>query len=83
MIPVVDALLAASFVLFAYRLVSGPSLSDRVVAIDGMLIVGGSLVLVNAADTGEGAFLMVAVMLTLVGFISTAVIARFIEGRNE
>ena len=34
-------------------------------------------------DTGRGAFLQVAVMLTLVGFIGTAVVARFIEGQGE
>lgn len=75
-------LLAVALVLFAVRLWRGPTLSDRVVALDGMLLTGGSMILVNAADTGDGSFLMVAVMLTLVGFISTAVIARFIEGRS-
>jgi multisubunit Na+/H+ antiporter MnhF subunit len=41
------------------------------------------MLVVNAVDTGRGAFLQVAVMLTLVGFIGTAVVARFIEGRGE
>jgi len=80
---VIYGLLCAAFVLFTYRLGRGPTLSDRVVALDGMLVAGGTLVLVDAADTGDGSYLMVAVMLTLVGFISTAVIARFIEGRSE
>jgi multicomponent Na+:H+ antiporter subunit F len=75
--------LAAAFVLFAYRLVRGPSLADRVISIDGMLVVGLSMIVVNAVDTGRGAFLQVAVMLTLVGFIGTAVVARFIEGQGE
>ncbi len=61
----------------------GPTLADRVIAIDGMLMVGLSMVVVNAVDTGRGAFLQVAVMLTLVGFIGTAVVARFIEGQGE
>jgi multicomponent Na+:H+ antiporter subunit F len=75
--------LAAAFVCFAYRLLRGPTLADRVVAIDGMLVVGLSMLVVNAVDTGRGAFLQVAVMLTLVGFIGTAVVARFIEGQGE
>ena len=61
----------------------GPTLADRVIAIDGMLMVGLSMLVVNAVDTGRGAFLQVAVMLTLVGFIGTAVVARFIEGQGE
>jgi multicomponent Na+:H+ antiporter subunit F len=76
-------LLAAAFVCFAYRLVRGPTLADRVIAIDGMLMVGLGMLVVQAVDTGRGAFLQVAVMLTLVGFIGTAVVARFIEGQGE
>ena len=34
-------------------------------------------------DTANGAYLPVAVVLTLVGFIGTAVIARFIEGQGR
>jgi len=77
------AVLALAMALFAVRLLRGPTLSDRVIALDGLLAAGGSLVVVNAIDTGSGVYLMVTVMLTLVGFISTAVIARFIEGRGE
>lgn len=80
-------MITASFVLvalagvgFGYRLVAGPSLTDRVVGLDGMLIAGVSAITLRAMQTGEGAFLPVAVVVTLVGFISTAVIARYIEG---
>ena len=83
MIGTTYLLLTAAFVCFAYRLLRGPSLADRVIAIDGMLMVGLSMLVVNAVDTGRGAFLQVAVMLTLVGFIGTAVVARFIEGQGE
>ncbi|HXH57715.1 monovalent cation/H+ antiporter complex subunit F [Iamia sp.] len=82
MIPVIYAVLGLAFALFAFRLGRGPTLADRVLAVDGMLVCAISSILVNAMDTGRGAFLQVAVMLTLVGFISTAVIARFIEGRG-
>ncbi len=83
MIGATYLLLTAAFVCFAYRLLRGPTLADRVIAIDGMLMVGLSMLVVNAVDTGRGAFLQVAVMLTLVGFIGTAVVARFIEGQGE
>lgn len=83
MIGATYVVLALAFVCFAYRLLAGPTLADRVIAIDGMLLVGLSMIVVNAVDTGRGAFLQVAVMLTLVGFIGTAVVARFIEGQGE
>ena len=69
--------------LFCFRLLRGPSLADRVIGIDGMIVCGMSLLIVRAMDTGSGAFLPVAVVLALVSFISTSVIARFIEGRGE
>ena len=34
-------------------------------------------------DTGQGAFIPSAVVLALVSFISTSVVARYIEGRGE
>ena len=75
--------LSLATVLFLVRLLRGPSLADRVIGIDGMIVCGMSLLIVWAMDTGVGAFLPTAVVLALVSFISTSVIARFIEGRGE
>jgi multicomponent K+:H+ antiporter subunit F len=69
--------------LFCGRLIRGPSLADRVIGIDGMIVCGISLIIIRAMDTGSGAFLPAAVVLALVSFISTSVIARYIEGRGE
>jgi multicomponent Na+:H+ antiporter subunit F len=71
---------AVAAVGFGYRLVAGPSLTDRMVGLDGMLVVGVSALALRAMATGEGAFLPVAVVATLVGFVGTAAVARFIEG---
>ena len=76
-------MLGVATALFAFRLLRGPSLADRVIGIDGMIVTGMSLIIVQAMDTGRGAFLPAAVVLALVSFISTSVIARYIEGRGE
>ena len=83
-------MIVASFVLitlaalgFGYRLLAGPTLTDRVVGMDGLLVTGVSALTLRAMQTGEGAFLPVAVLVTLVGFVSTAVVARFIEGKGR
>lgn len=83
MIVAIAVTLGLAFLLFSTVLVRGPSLADRVIALDAMLICGIGFLFVHAIHTGQGAYLQVAVLLTLVGFISTAVIARFIEGRGE
>jgi multisubunit Na+/H+ antiporter MnhF subunit len=83
MIAASYAVVGLAAALFCYRLLRGPSLADRVIGIDGMMVCGMSLLVVRAMDTGRGAYLPAAVVLALVSFISTAVIARFIEGRGE
>jgi multicomponent Na+:H+ antiporter subunit F len=82
-IPLIYVVLALAAVCFAYRLLRGPFLADRVMGMDGLLIVGVSMIAVHGVQTRSGVFLPVAVLITLLGFISTAVIARFIEGQGR
>jgi multisubunit Na+/H+ antiporter MnhF subunit len=82
-IPTVIAVLCVAAMLFAVRLVLGPTLADRVVALNGMIIVGMVLLAVQAAETGRGSFLPVLVLLAVVGFVGTAMIARFLQGRGR
>jgi len=83
MIIAAFVVLACAAACFFVRFVIGPSLSDRIVAIDGMLVVGVSAIGVEAVRTGVGSFLPAAMAVTLVGFLSTAVAARFIEERDS
>lgn len=82
MTEVAFVLLTAATGCFAYRLVKGPSLADRVTALSGLLLVGMGAIATYAAHSGNGAFLPALVALALVGPISNAMIARFIEGRG-
>jgi multisubunit Na+/H+ antiporter MnhF subunit len=77
------AVLIAAAGCFAFRMLRGPSLADRIVAVNGLLLVGMAAITVRAVDTGIGSFLNVPVVIALVGFIGTAMVARFIEGRGE
>lgn len=79
MITVTFLVLAAAGAAYFLRLVRGPGLSERVIAVDGLIVVGISAVAVHAMSTGRGAFLPVLVVVTLVGFVGTAAAARFIE----
>jgi multicomponent Na+:H+ antiporter subunit F len=61
------------------RLVKGPTLPDRIVAMDlfGVLVVG--LIVVLAGSTGVGATLDAAIVIALVGFLSTVGYATYVE----
>jgi multicomponent Na+:H+ antiporter subunit F len=80
MIAAAYIVLGLAGALFCWRVIAGPSLSDRVIGVDGAIVTGMSVIIVNAMDVGRGTFLPVAIVLALVSFISTSVIARFIEG---
>ena len=75
--------LVVAAVLLAYRLSKGPSLADRVIALNGLLLVGMAAIATLAVRTGNGAFLPALVAIVLVGPISNGMIARFIEGRSS
>ena len=82
MIAVAFVLLTAAAACFFARLVRGPSLADRVVALDGLVITIVAAIAVDAARTGSDLFLDVAVVVAFVGFVGTAAAARFIEQRG-
>jgi multicomponent Na+:H+ antiporter subunit F len=71
--------LTAAAAAFCSRLLRGPSLPERVIAADGLIVVGVSAIAVHAMSTGRGSFLPVLVVITLVGFVGTSASARFIE----
>jgi len=75
--------LVLAAVLFGARMIAGPTLADRINALNGLLVVGSCAIAAHAVDTGRGAFLPVLVVIALVGFIGTAMVARFIEGRGR
>jgi multicomponent Na+:H+ antiporter subunit F len=61
------------------RLVRGPTLPDRVISIDliGILIV--CVLVVVAGDSGQQAFLDVAMVIALISFVGTVAYARYLE----
>lgn len=76
------AVLAISGALCAARIARGPSLADRVLALDMLLIVGVAGVAVESARTRSGIYLDVLLVVALIAFIGTTAVARFIERRG-
>lgn len=64
------------------RLARGPTLADRVVALDMMTVSIIAVCGVVAVATGVYAMLDVALVLALVGFLATVALARFAERRD-
>jgi multicomponent Na+:H+ antiporter subunit F len=64
------------------RLCLGPTVPDRIVALDSLLYVVVIGIAVAAATTGSGAFLGVLVAVALLAFVGTTTVARFVERRG-
>lgn len=72
-------MMSAGLVLATFRLVRGPSLPDRVVALDLITMLGLGMLAVYSMSTERTAYLDVGIVLTLVTFIATISFAYFIE----
>jgi multicomponent Na+:H+ antiporter subunit F len=75
---IVGALIIA-IALATVRLVSGPGLASRVVALDVIAVLGAALTAVFAIQFDVRVFLDVTVILALVSFVGTVAFAYYIE----
>ena len=74
--------LGLSGLLCLVRLARGPTLANRIIALDTILIVIITGIAVAAARTGESSFLDVMVVAALLGFTGTVTVARTIESKK-
>jgi multicomponent Na+:H+ antiporter subunit F len=65
------------------RLVRGPSLPDRVVALDLITVQIAAMLAVDTIATGQPVFLDAAIVLALISFLGTVAFARYLERRGH
>jgi len=71
--------LAAALTLFAgYRVIKGPTVPDRVVALDTIATNVVAIAALFALSTGEGLFVTVSLVLAIIGFISTIAVSQYV-----
>lgn len=75
-------LLIAAAVLFGYRAVRGPSVVDRVVAVDGLVVIAIGAIAADALRRGDARFADAGILLAIIAFVGTGTVARFIERRG-
>ena len=80
---VVFAMLSVALVLSFVRLVRGPSLPDRVVALDLTAVLTVGIVAIYAIDTRQHVFLDAAIVVALITFLGTIAFARYVERRRR
>ncbi len=75
-------LLTVSFFLTVYRVVVGPTLPDRIIALDMLVGVAIGFIAVMGVRTGYYLYVDIAIALGLVGFLTTVAFARFVLQRG-
>jgi len=79
---VVLGLLTLSMAFTFLRLLRGPTLPDRIVALDLLVAISIGIIATYAIYNNQPAFLDVAIILALVSFLGTIAFAYYIERRT-
>jgi multicomponent Na+:H+ antiporter subunit F len=72
------AMLMLAMLMTAIRVLLGPTLADRVLALDQLVAIAIGFIAIVAVRTGYYLYLDIALALGLAGFLATAAFARYI-----
>ncbi len=71
-------LLLGAMSIAVWRMLRGPRAQDRILALDSLYLSGMLLVLVFGIRTGSTIYFEAALIIALLGFASTAALAKFL-----
>ena len=77
------AILSLTFLITVIKVIHGPTLPDRILALDMLVAVAIGFIAVVGIKTGYTLYLDIAIALGLVGFLATVALARFIMARGH
>lgn len=77
-INLVIMMLGAALVISCIRLFRGPTLPDRVVALDLIATLAVGLIAAYAIATNQSVFLIDAIVLTVISFLGTVAFAYYV-----
>ena len=72
------AVVALSQVIAMVRLVIGPGIADRILALDTMVVNAIGLIVLLGIAQGTVVYFEVALLIAMLGFVSTVAYARFV-----
>lgn len=74
--------IAASILLNVYRLIVGPDVTDRILALDTMVMNAIGLIVVAGIVFGTAMYFEAALLFAMVGFVSTVAFCKFLLRGN-
>jgi multicomponent K+:H+ antiporter subunit F len=77
-ILIASVLVGAALLLNLYRLLRGPDLPDRILALDTMYINALALLVLFGIQQNSRAYFEIALLMAMVGFVGTAMLAKYL-----
>lgn len=75
--------LSVAMVLLFVRFLLGPSIADRVIALDLLITTGIGMISIYSIITNQPTFLDIAMILALIAFLGTVAFSYYLEKRNK
>ncbi|MFP5315213.1 multisubunit sodium/proton antiporter, MrpF subunit [Arthrobacter subterraneus] len=79
---IVAVILGFSALCAIYRVARGPSILDRVLAVDVLLAIVGGALAADMVFNGHTNSLVILVATSVIGFIASVTVARFVTERK-
>ncbi|MAD04771.1 K+/H+ antiporter subunit F [Pseudoalteromonas shioyasakiensis] len=75
---IVYAMIAISLLLNVWRLIVGPSVPDRILALDTMFINTIALIILYGMSMGTDLYFEAALLIAMLGFVSTVAVCKYL-----
>ena len=75
---IVFAMVGVSLLLNVWRLLVGPSVPDRILALDTMYINSIALIILYAMSMGTTLYFEAALLIAMLGFVSTVAVCKYL-----
>lgn len=77
-IVIVAILICIALFLNLWRLIQGPTLQDRILALDTMYINSIALIILYGIHEGTGLYFEAALLIAMLGFVSTSALCKYL-----
>ncbi|UTV99126.1 K+/H+ antiporter subunit F [Marinomonas rhizomae] len=77
-ITIVAVCICIALILNLWRLLKGPTISDRILALDTMYINAIALILLYGIYVGSALYFEAALLIAMLGFVSTAALCKYL-----
>lgn len=77
-ILIVFAMIGLSLLLNLWRLLVGPSVPDRILALDTMYINSIALIILYGMNMGTALYFEAALLIAMLGFVSTVAVCKYL-----